>query len=181
MTSTELEHTAGWTIDTFEGHLFTDDPVDAGGATKFGITQRTLAYWRKHYLGLQTTTKKDVMDLTRELAVKIAIDVFATENRLAEFKNWRTFLIAYDYHFHSGNQAIEDLQRILGVASDGLIGRQTLEAEATSHPVFTSFKLLTAREEFMERLIERKPSQRKYMFGWWIRTTKIQRKLLEGL
>jgi len=42
-----------------EGSDFTDDPRDNGGATKYGITQHTLASWRGHLV-----SKDDVRQLT---------------------------------------------------------------------------------------------------------------------
>ena len=32
-----------WTIENFEGRFYTEDPIDHGGATKYGITLNTLS------------------------------------------------------------------------------------------------------------------------------------------
>ena len=49
-----------------EGDTFTDDPNDSGGGTKWGITQATLAAWRK-----QPVTVDDVRNLTEAEARSI--------------------------------------------------------------------------------------------------------------
>lgn len=172
-----IEQTVKWVIEHFEGKLYTDDPVDTGGATKFGITLRTYDYWRKRYLGMTTaTTKEMVRGLTLEMAIQIGVDVFAKENHIAQITDWRVRLIVYDYAFHSGPRAIRTLQSVLRVAADGAIGPITLRAQAADpQPLLTAFAILTEREEFMQQIMLKRQEQRKWMLGWWIRTTKLQR------
>lgn len=170
-----IEETVGWVQDTFEGHLFTDDPVDTGGATRHGITQRTYQYWETKYGSGGTITKADVRSLSPERAVQVGVDVFAKETRIDRISDWRVRLLTYDFAFHSGEAAaVKALQRCLGVETDGKIGQKTLTASATQPPFQTALRLLTTREEFLQELIDRKPSQRRYLFGWWKRTTKLQ-------
>lgn len=178
-----IEQTVRWVIEHFEGALYTDDPVDTGGATKFGITLRTYDYWRRKYLGMTTpTTKAMVQALSIEMAIRIAIDVFALETRIAEITDWRVRLLVFDYAFHSGeSRAVKALQHTLGVAVDGKLGPITLRAAAADMRADrTALAILTAREEFMQGLMIARPSQRKYMLGWWARTTKLQRVLVSG-
>lgn len=176
------EQIAEWVILTFEGVFYTDDPVDRGGATKYGITLRTYAYWRQRYAGLHTTTKGDVASMTLAQAVRVAVDVFMIESRIAELTNYRTKLAVYDYAFHSGSErAVQALQRELGLNADGVIGPITLAREAQNIRILSlPLLVLTRREEFMQEIMTKNQTQRKYLLGWWNRTTKLQRKLLEG-
>lgn len=103
---------------------YTDDPRDNGGATKYGITLKTLAAWRHP----QTVTKDDVKNLTLE------------EAKLIYEKNyWRLIqgdsfpfiaaLMLFDAAVNSGPaQAVIWLQRALGVTADGACGPATLAA-----------------------------------------------------
>jgi lysozyme family protein len=116
-----------------------------------------------------------------EQAVKIGTDIFAQERKIDLLTHWRTKLVVYDYAFHSGAQAIKDLQRVLGLKADGVIGPDTLAAEASSSELTTALRVLTEREEFMQDIMQRNQTQRKYLLGWWRRTTALQSKLLEGL
>jgi len=181
-----IEEAVRWVIENFEGHLFTDDPVDSGGATRHGITQRTLQYYRRKKTGNARliVTVSDVRALTMDEAVAIGVEVFAREPRIAELTDWRVRLVVYDFGFHSGQpRAIMSLQEALGFAThevDGKIGPKTLAAvNAWGDDRGLALAVLTYREEFMQGLMERRPSQRRYMLGWWKRTTKLQRLLLE--
>jgi len=180
-----IDESVGWVIDKFEGHLFTDDPVDSGGATKHGITQRTYAYWRRKYGDGLGVTQKDVRNLTFERAVQIGVDVFAKESSIDKILDWRVQLLTYDFAFHSGaSTAIKALQQALGIPAediDGVIGPQTLTALVEAKDIYrVAWLILTSREEFMQDLVTRRPSQRRFVFGWWIRTTKLQRLIAEG-
>lgn len=177
------EEIVRWVIDNFEGHQFTDDPIDTGGATKFGITLRTLQYYRRIMTGQPNliVTKADVNNLTINEAVKIGMSIFMMEPHIHELPDWRLRLIVYDYNFHSGVRAIKDLQRRIGVKADGVIGPLTLKSiNGISNLILLAYQVLTVREEFMQELMEVKPTQKKFMFGWWRRTTKLQR-ILSGL
>lgn len=162
-----------FTIESFEGRLYTDDPVDTGGATKFGITRRTLAYYRG-----RPVTKQEVKDLTLGEAVAIGVQVFATEPRIDQIPDWRVRLAVYDYGFHSGHvRAIKSLQSSLhGLDQDGVIGPLTIiKCEAFGDHVKLAMRVLTSRQEFMQGIMERKPAQRRFMLGWWKRTSTLQR------
>lgn len=181
MTSVEI---ARWVIENFEGFKYTDDPVDTGGATKYGITLRTLQYYRRRKTGnaLLVLTRKDVEMLMLEEAVACGVQVFMSEPRVAEILDWHVRLIVYDYYFHSGGPAIKALQTAVGFKQpDGIIGEMTLarvNVDMLSKDVLVAFTVLTLREEFMQDIMDRRPTQKKYMFGWWKRTTKLQRMLV---
>lgn len=178
----------GWVIDTFEGHLYTDDPVDTGGATKFGITRRTLEYYRRLTSGNPrlVVTKADVEALTRAEAVACGVAVFAVEPRIAELTDLGVQLVVYDFGFHSGqDRAVRALQTALGFSPrdvDGQIDPKTIAA-ANAHPnqFALAVSVLTTREEFMHDLMVRRETQKKYLFGWWRRTTRLQRAILPPL
>lgn len=169
-----------WVIDTFEGRLYTDDPVDSGGATKFGITLRTLQYARRKWLvdpNLIVTTI-DVQNLTIDEAVRVGVEVFAVETKINQLVDSRVQLVVYDYGFHSGQpRAIKALQTEIGMVNpDGQLGSLTLDrVNAVADPRLVALQVLTAREEFMQGIMMRDSVQRKWMLGWWNRTTKLQR------
>jgi lysozyme family protein len=180
-----IDESVGWVIDTFEGHLYTDDPVDLGGATKHGITRRTLQYYRRKKTGNQNliVTKADVKNLTVEEAVACGVEVFAVETHIAEILDWRVRLVVYDFSFHSGQgRAIMSLQQSIDLPNhevDGAIGPRTLTAVNNwGDERGLALDVLTDREEFMQEIMERKATQRRFMLGWWKRTTKLQRLIL---
>lgn len=182
-----IEESVTWVIDTFEGHLYTDDPVDVGGATRHGITQRTLQWYRRKVSGDPTlkVTKDDVRNLGLAEAVACGVEAFAREPRIAEILDWRVRLVVYDFGFHSGQgRAIMALQQSMSMPTsevDGKLGPLSLfKVNGWYDHKALAFDVLTDREEFMQGIMERQNAQRRFMLGWWKRTTKLQRLLVEG-
>lgn len=179
MTTAEIVR---WVIDTFEGHLYTDDPVDTGGATKYGITLRTLRYYRRKMSGdaRLAVTKDDVRNLALDEAVACGVEVFAAEPRITEIADWHLRLMVYDYGFHSGPpRAIRALQEAVSADQDGVLGPITLSRVAAyGVPTLLALQVLTTREEFMQGIMEHRQTQRRFLFGWWRRTTALQRLII---
>lgn len=169
-------------IDRYEGDIFTEDPVDTGGATKYGITLRTLRYYRRRVAGDPSldVTVADVRALGRGEAIDCGVTVFASETYLDLISDWRLRYAGLDYAFHSGwVPAIRSLQRACGgLVVDGVFGPKSQQAVAQHRiPTLLGLKIATARAELMQDLIRRKPTQKKFAFGWWVRVTDVQRVL----
>lgn len=146
-----------------EGTTYTDDPLDAGGPTKFGITLRELASWRRH-----PVTPQDVANLERPEA-----------NALYRERYIRPFAIlpdglrqnVVDMGVNAGqDRAARLCQQLIGVAVDGVIGPAT--AHAAMFRDWTE-PYTFMRIAFYERLIEAKPSQIKWRNGWRARALRF--------
>lgn len=110
-----------WIIATEGGYV--DHPRDPGGATNMGITHKTLAAWR----GV-AVTKDDVRALTRAEALEIYRAQYWNTVRGDDLPAGLDYAV-FDYAVNSGPaRATKDLQRVLGVPADGIIGAITLEA-----------------------------------------------------
>jgi hypothetical protein len=108
---------------------FSDHPEDPGGATKFGITLRTLADFRE-----KPVTKEDVQALTRDEAKEIYRADYWNPMRCNELPRG-VDLIAFDFGVNAGPRtAIKALQRAAGVTDDGSIGPITLAAIRAHQP-----------------------------------------------
>lgn len=176
---------ARFIMATFEGDIFTDDPIDTGGATRHGITLRTLQYARSKAAGHPVTvTKADVRNLSETEAIAIYEDVFARESRIAEIVSPGLRFSVFDYAVHSGwPVATKALQAALNAASgsvlavDGRLGPLTLRAVNVTAQLFalaiTTAQVTTHRQARMQAIIRAKPSQKKYQTGWWARTTTV--------
>lgn len=143
-----------------EGGKFTNDPRDAGGPTKWGITQSVLSIWRGY-----ACTPKDVADLGRVEAIAIYLS-----NYLRPFDGLPDPLRvnAIDFGVNAGvERAAIVLQEIIGVKVDGKIGRETKSAAVVRdwNPLFTGGRLA-----FYEHLIEIKPKNLVWRPGWRART-----------
>lgn len=119
---------ASW-IQRVEGG-FVNDPRDPGGATKYGITIRTLSAWRK-----MPCTVEDVGRLTWTDAREIVKTLYWDTVHGDDLPSGLDYCVA-DASVNSGPvQAIKWLQRSLGIAADGLFGPVTAEAVRTIRDV----------------------------------------------
>ncbi|WP_170326733.1 glycoside hydrolase family 108 protein [Ruegeria arenilitoris] len=102
---------------------YVNHPKDPGGATKYGITIGSLADFRR-----RTTTEQDVKNLTIAEAGRIYRKGYWNPIKGDELPQGLD-LVAYDGAVNSGpSRGAKWLQKGLGVAADGKIGRETLGA-----------------------------------------------------
>lgn len=120
MTSRELFDRAIEVVLAHEGEVFTDNPLDRGGPTKFGIAQR----WNPDI---------NVGDLTRTQAIEVYWDRYWHGHRY-EFLPEAIAIKVFDLAVNLGHQpAVTCLQRALHacglrVAIDGRLGSETCGA-----------------------------------------------------
>lgn len=178
---TDLRDQIGFIVDAFEGDVFTDDPADPGGATRFGVTLRTLQFYRRRLTGnaALVVTAADVAAMTRAEAIDIGVSIFAVESGLAFILDPRVRFVALDYAFHAGwDAAIRALQTASGVVVDGRFGPLSQNAvNRHPSPVQLGLQVLTRRAEAMQRQLRAKPLMQKFTLGWWARITTNQQQL----
>jgi lysozyme family protein len=144
---------------------YADNPRDPGGATNLGITRATLARWRG-----RAVAKAEVRALSRAEAGRIyralywnAISADALPAGLD--------LALFDFAVNSGPvRAVCMLQRLLGVATDSVIGPKTLAAIARSDLPALIRALCARRTGFLQRL----PVFSLFGRGWQRRLDELQ-------
>jgi lysozyme family protein len=132
---------------------YSDHPDDPGGPTNHGITQRTLAAWRK-----QPVMADDVKALTVAEARDILASQYATPIRFDDLPSGLDYCVL-DCAVNSGpDRAGRLLQQTLGMTGqdvDGIIGLHTiaaLKADATSHVSELISDYCSTRLNFMQSL-----------------------------
>ena len=126
---------------------FVHHPQDPGGATKFGITRKTLSRVRG-----RPATIEDVRALTRAEAVAVYRGLYWDAVRGDELPPGLD-LAVFDLAVNSGPvRAVRMLQAVLGIAADGIIGPVTLKAAWQADPTETIRRLTRARLGFLGRL-----------------------------
>lgn len=156
-----------WILASEGGYV--DHPSDPGGATNLGITHRTLAAWRG-----KPVTKQDVRNLTRAEALEIY-----------EAQYWRTSgadrlpvgidYAVFDYAVNSGPaRAVKDLQRVLGVGVDGIVGAQTLAAVSARQSADLIRGLCDRRRAFVRGL----KTYSTFGRGWESRINSVEQNAL---
>lgn len=146
---------------------YVDLKADPGGATNLGITHKTLAAWRG-----KPVTKQDVRNLTK----KEALDIYEAQYWKAvgadKLPEGLDYAVA-DYGINSGPaRAVKDLQRVLGVSADGVIGVQTLAALKGRSTVRLIEDLCERRLAFVQNLSTYKTFGR----GWKARIDGVRTK-----
>lgn len=112
------------------GETFTNNPADAGGPTKWGITQATLAQWRGRPVSAQ-----DVRDLGEPEARDITYELFLRRPGFTRINDLelRDALVDFTYLFGL-DDSVPSLQRLVGASPDGVLGPKTALAANAREP-----------------------------------------------
>lgn len=148
---------------------YSNDPYDHGGPTKYGITQDTLAGYRG-----KPVSADDVKNL--QLAEAKLIYRSRYWNAIAGdgIKSALVATILFDQAVNRGAvTAVQSMQLVLGVKSDGVLGPKTLEALNASEPRSVSFKFICAAQEHYARIVQKNNSQAVFLVGWLRRSHKL--------
>lgn len=121
-----MRETLTTALDLMFGHEgeYVNNPKDPGGATKYGITHRTLAAHR----GVSSVTPAQVKALSKAEAIEIYRRSYWVQSG-GDLLPVGIDFMAFDYGVNSGPaQAVKSLQRVVGVTMDGVVGGQTVAA-----------------------------------------------------
>lgn len=91
-----------------------------------------------------------------------------------EIKSQSVANILVDWVWASGKHGITNVQRLLGVKVDGIVGDKTIAALNAKEPrqLFTAIK--KARISFIEGIIRVNPKQKRFRNGWLNRLACIE-------
>ena len=154
---------------------YVHDPVDRGGPTHYGITQRTLRAWRG-----QPVTAADVRQLTRDEARAIYQRRYVDAPGCATLPDPLRAQVIDDAVTSGPRQAIRDLQRAIGgIRVDGRLGPQTRAALTRRGVAVVHAQLIQVRAARIGRLVQRAPTQARFLTGWLARITAFALDLAE--
>ena len=141
---------------------FGDDPLDRGGATNKGITIGT----SRNFYGKEATVEQ-LKNITDEQWLHIFKCGFWDKWKADDINNQSIADIVVDWAWASGTvTSIKQVQKILGVAVDGIVGNDTLTAINTADQRTLFDKIHSRRIEFVENIVKRDPSQTRFLKGW---------------
>lgn len=143
----------------FEGG-YVNNPLDPGGATNRGITQRTYDAWRNaHSLAMQPVT-----GMTDDEERAIYLENYWMPCRCDDLPDALAAAV-FDMAVNSGVwNAKLALQRAVSVQADGVIGPETLAAVAATPDVL--LRLLKQRAGLIAEIVIERPTQSAFLHGW---------------
>lgn len=153
---------------------FVNDPDDLGGATNKGVTFKTYKLYRNRK-GLPIPSVGDLKRLSNDEFTDILKTMFWDACRADEINSQSVANAIVDWAWHSGTTtAAKEIQRVLGVKADGIIGNITLSAINSQSPLPLFGKIKAARVKYIERICKSRPENQKYYRGWMNRINDLQ-------
>lgn len=146
---------------------YVNDPNDMGGATNWGITQNTLSTYRGKPVSVE-----DVKKLTQTEAKAIYKKMYWDAINASLINSQEVAEILVDWKINGGLD-IRVLQKIVGAKEDGKMGLDTVKAVNAKSPLSVFSPLLKYREAYYRNLVQKKPSQAKFLTGWLNRLSKL--------
>ena len=141
---------------------FVDDPLDRGGATNKGITIGTF----RHFFGSNATVDQ-LKNMTDAQWLTVFRAGYWDPWRADEIRNQSVADIVVDWAWASGTKtSIRQVQKLLGVTADGVVGPVTLGAIAASAPRELFDRVHDTRIAFVDDIVSRNPSQKRFERGW---------------
>lgn len=149
----------------WEGEVYENDPDDPGGATKYGIDQRS-------------HPNEDIRHLTRERAKEIYRVEYWNAVHADDLPAGLGEVVA-DIGVNNGkSRAARWLQQAVGVNADGVIGPRTLAAAQKGNKHQFIISLINRRAEFYREIARGK--QAKFLRGWLNRNRDLERFIYHG-
>lgn len=156
------------------GSKFTNDPLDRGGATKYGITINTL---QSNHYDINHDGKVSVDDVK-----SLQLDDFKYILKTQYWDRWKADLIdnqslanlVVDWLWGSGKYGITIPQSLLGVPADGVVGNVTINALNGTNQRNIYNKVWEARKQFYHDIVKSNPSQAKWLHGWLNRLNNLK-------
>ena len=153
----------------YEGGI-SDDPQDAGGFTNKGITLKT---FRSIYG--KDKTKEDLINITDEQWGKIFKEYYWDKLKADDIESQSVANISVDWAYNAGVSTVaKKIQNIIGTKPDGIVGSGTLKLINTKDSKELFEQIKAARILFYKKLVEKKPTNAKFLKGWLNRTEAIK-------
>lgn len=149
---------------------FVDHPLDKGGPTNKGVTIGTF----RTFYGKNATVEQ-LKNITDRQWDKIFEVGYWRPFKADLIKSQAVANICVDWAWASGTAtAIKQVQRVLGVTADGVVGEVTLGAINRAEPRELFERIKAERTAFVEAIVKRTPSQKVFLKGWKNRINDIK-------
>ena len=159
-------------IVKWEGGLV-NDPDDLGGLTNKGVCYKTYKLYctRKG----KAATEEGLINLTDDEFASILKEMYWDACRADRIESQSVANAIVDWAWHSGTiTAAKEIQKVLGVSADGIIGNVTLAAINSWSPLPLFGQIQQARIAYLHRICNARPANNKFLKGWLNRVQSLQ-------
>lgn len=156
------------------GNKYTNDPLDRGGATKYGITLNTLQsiHYDTNHDG--KVNVEDVKSLQLDDFKRILKSQYWYRWKADDIVNQSLANLLVDWLWGSGKWGIIIPQRLLGVPADGVVGMKTINALNSTKQRDIYNKVWQARKQFYLDIVAKNSNQSKWLRGWLNRLNDLK-------
>jgi lysozyme family protein len=148
---------------------YSNDNTDHGGETNLGVTR---AAWGQ-YKG-RPIHDGEMSALTRDMVEPFYKWSYWDKCRCDDLPTGVDYAV-FDFAVNAGpGRAIRYLQRAVGVEDDGVVGPATMAAVKAADPREVLAGFSNAKENFYRNIVERHPSQGKFIRGWLARVEFVE-------
>jgi lysozyme family protein len=158
---------------------YSNDPIDRGGATNYGIIQSEYDRWRTKQ-GLPT---RSVHQIDGDEVREIYHDEYWAPEHCDDMPEPLDLVMFDGAVNHGDGQEIKFIQRAIGVEDDGVWGPHTAAA-LQDHinkegAVELAKEVIEQRVNFYHRIVDHDPSQQRFLNGWLNRMAGLE-KIIDG-
>ena len=153
---------------------YSNDPLDSGGRTNLGVTQRV---WEE-FVG-HPVTEADMKALTPQKVGSMYKLKYWNPSYCEVLPKGLDYVV-FDFAVNAGTgRSVKTLQQAIGCVADGVIGPKTMAAINDANPKDLIAKFSDARADFYQGIVARKPDQARFIRGWLNRVEESRKLALE--
>jgi len=153
---------------------YSNDPLDSGGRTNLGVTQRV---WEE-FVG-HSVTEADMKALTPQKVGSMYKLKYWNPSYCEVLPKGLDYVV-FDFAVNAGTgRSVKTLQQAIGCVADGVIGPKTMAAINDANPKDLIAKFSDARADFYQGIVARKPDQARFIRGWLNRVEESRKLALE--
>ena len=156
---------------------YVNHPEDRGGPTARGVTQRVYDAWRRSH----ALPVRSVAEIGNTEIAAIYLTQYWHPAWCDKLPNALS-IVHFDAAVNHGvRRAIKLLQRAVGANDDGVMGMETMKSLETALEMTNEDAVIDAyldiRSDFYEEIVERDPTQVKFLAGWKNRIRALRREV----
>ena len=153
---------------------YVNDPLDSGGRTNLGVTQRV---WEE-FVG-HPVSEADMRALTPEIIAPMYKLKYWNPSYCEVLPKGLDYVV-FDFAVNAGTgRSVKTLQQAIGCVSDGVIGPKTMAVINDANTKDLIAKFSDARADFYQGIVARKPDQARFIKGWLNRVEESRKLALE--